>query len=151
VLTAALQDWLAARPKGPTGPGRPTVSGVRMPESGGLSSTSLLFEASWAGQATERRGCYVARMAPEASAVPVFPSYDLPAQFEVISRVAARCDIPLPKLRSASSTTSSGPGSAASGAGKGEVYGALASIHVPIPVDRFRFDSCTRSVRYLMV
>jgi hypothetical protein len=35
-------------------------------------------------------------MAPEASAVPVFPRYDLPAQFEVISRVAARCDVPLP-------------------------------------------------------
>jgi len=31
--------------------------------------------------------------------VPVFPSYDLPAQFEVISQVAARCDIPLPALR----------------------------------------------------
>ncbi len=31
--------------------------------------------------------------------MPVFPSYDLPGQFEVISQVAARCDIPLPALR----------------------------------------------------
>ena len=31
--------------------------------------------------------------------MPVFPRYDLPAQFEVISRVAARCDVPLPALR----------------------------------------------------
>jgi aminoglycoside phosphotransferase (APT) family kinase protein len=92
-LTAALQEWLAGRPGGP---GRPTVSGVRMPDSGGLSSTSVLFEASWAGAGT---GFYVARMAPEAGAVPVFPRYDLPAQFEVISRVAACSDIPLPKLR----------------------------------------------------
>jgi aminoglycoside phosphotransferase (APT) family kinase protein len=38
-------------------------------------------------------------MAPEPSAVPVFPRYDLPAQFEVISGVAACCDIPLPALR----------------------------------------------------
>jgi aminoglycoside phosphotransferase (APT) family kinase protein len=95
-LTAGLQDWLAGRS---AGPGRPTVSGVRMPDSGGLSSTSVLFEASWAGQGAESRGCYVARMAPEASAVPVFPSYDLPGQFEVISRVAACCDVPLPRLR----------------------------------------------------
>jgi aminoglycoside phosphotransferase (APT) family kinase protein len=92
-LAAALQEWLAGRP---AGPGRPTVSGVRLPESGGLSSTSVLFEASWAGAGT---GFYVARMAPEASAVPVFPRYDLPAQFEVISAVAASCDVPLPALR----------------------------------------------------
>jgi aminoglycoside phosphotransferase (APT) family kinase protein len=92
-LAAALQEWLAGRR---AGPGRPTVSGVRLPESGGLSSMSVLFEASWAGAGT---GFYVARMAPEASAVPVFPRYDLPAQFEVISRVAACCDVPLPALR----------------------------------------------------
>jgi aminoglycoside phosphotransferase (APT) family kinase protein len=98
-LTAALQDWLASRS---AGPGRPTVSNVAMPDSGGLSSTSVLFEASWPGEDTRgapRRGRYVARMAPEPSAVPVFPRYDLPVQFEVISRVAACCDIPLPRLR----------------------------------------------------
>jgi len=98
-LTAALREWLARRS---AGPGRPAVSEVRLPDSGGLSSTSLLFEATWAGQAGRgpgRHGCYVARMAPEASAVPVFPRYDLPAQFEVISAVAERCAIPLPALR----------------------------------------------------
>jgi aminoglycoside phosphotransferase (APT) family kinase protein len=95
-LTAALQAWLAGRPEGP---GRPTVSGVRMPDSGGLSSTSVLFEALWPDEDPRRRGAYVARMAPEASAVPVFPSYDLPAQFEVISSVARACDVPLPRLR----------------------------------------------------
>ena len=95
-LTAALQDWLAGRV---AGPGRPTVTGVGLPDNGGLSSTSVLFEASWPGESPPRRGRYVARMAPEPSAVPVFPRYDLPAQFEMISRVAACCDIPLPALR----------------------------------------------------
>ncbi|HTS97409.1 MAG TPA: phosphotransferase family protein [Streptosporangiaceae bacterium] len=95
-LTAALQDWLASRS---AGAGRPTLSAVGMPGNGGLSSTSVLFEACWPGQAPPRRGRYVARMAPEPSAVPVFPRYDLPVQFEVISRVAACCDIPLPALR----------------------------------------------------
>ena len=97
-LTAALQDWLASRS---AGPGRPVVSGVRMPDTGGLSSTSVLFEATWASAGTEQHGSYVARMAPEGSAVPVFPRYDLPAQFEVISRVATCCGIPLPKLERA--------------------------------------------------
>jgi aminoglycoside phosphotransferase (APT) family kinase protein len=98
-LTTALQDWLAGRT---AGQGRPTVSEVGMPGNGGLSSTSVLFEASWPGEGARgapRCGRYVARMAPEPSAVPVFPRYDLPVQFEVISGVAACCDIPLPTLR----------------------------------------------------
>src|SRR5262249_42525674 len=46
-----------------------------------------------------KQGAYVARMAPEASAGPVFPSYDLATQFEGIGQGAARCGIPLPALR----------------------------------------------------
>ena len=95
-LTAALQGWLDGLA---SEPGRPMVSGVRLPDSNGLSSTSLLFEVTWSGAGDQRRGSYVARMPPEASAVPVFPRYDLPGQFDVISRVAAGCDIPLPTLR----------------------------------------------------
>jgi aminoglycoside phosphotransferase (APT) family kinase protein len=95
-LGVALQDWLAARS---SGPGRPTVSRLRTPDTGGLSSTSVLFDVSWDGEGTEHGGSYVARMAPEGSAVPVFPRYDLPGQFDVISAVATRCDVPLPKLR----------------------------------------------------
>ena len=55
---------LARRPPGQ--PERPDVSGVRMPENGGLSSTSVLFEAAWSSGGTPHRGAYVARMAPEA-------------------------------------------------------------------------------------
>jgi aminoglycoside phosphotransferase (APT) family kinase protein len=92
-LAPVLESWLAGR----AGAGRrPVVTGVRVPDTGGLSSTSVLFEADWEAG---RHGAYVARMAPEASALPVFPGYDLPGQFEVISQVAARCDIPLPALR----------------------------------------------------
>ena len=95
-LTTALQDWLTDRLGRP---GQLTVSGVRTPGSGGLSSTSALFEASWISQGTRQGGAYVARMAPEDSAVPVFPRYDLAAQYEVIGQVAAHCGVPLPKLR----------------------------------------------------
>jgi aminoglycoside phosphotransferase (APT) family kinase protein len=107
-LTVALQNWLAGRLASSdqqsgsgqlAGSGQLRVSGVRMPDSGGLSSTSVLFEASWFSDGAQQHGAYVARMAPEAGAVPVFPSYDLATQYEVISQVAAGCDIPLPALR----------------------------------------------------
>ncbi len=95
-LTTALRDWLEAR-LGTDEP--PVISGVRMPEFGGLSSTSVLFEAQWTIKGKQNAGAYVARLAPESSAMPVFPSYDLPAQYKLISAVAERCSVPLPALR----------------------------------------------------
>src|SRR5258708_8776484 len=94
VLATALQTWLAGR-LGAT----PEISGVRVREFGGLSSTSVLFEAQWTSGGKHSSGSYVARMAPESSAVPVFPRYDLPGQFALIAQVAERCPVPLPTLR----------------------------------------------------
>jgi aminoglycoside phosphotransferase (APT) family kinase protein len=98
-LTAALQHWIARSDLPGALPGTPTVTEVRAPDSNGLSSTSVLFDVSWADGDSLQRGSYVARMAPEDDAVPVFPRYDLGTQYELISRVASRCDIPLPQLR----------------------------------------------------
>jgi aminoglycoside phosphotransferase (APT) family kinase protein len=95
-LAGALQDWLATKLALSE---RPTIRGVRMPSSGGLSSTSLLFEADWSSGGTPQRGAYVARMAPEQSAVPVFARYDLPGQYRLIEEVSKRCQVPLPRLR----------------------------------------------------
>jgi aminoglycoside phosphotransferase (APT) family kinase protein len=95
-LTAALQQWLETEARLP---GKPTVSGVRAPEGNGLSSTSVFFDVSFAGDDGVSTGSYVARMAPEDSALPVFPRYDLPGQYELIDRVAAACPIPIPQLR----------------------------------------------------
>jgi aminoglycoside phosphotransferase (APT) family kinase protein len=97
-LGPALHNWLVGRLDRP---GELAVSEVRTPTGGnGLSSTSVLFEASWLGPGgTRHTGAYVARLAPEDSAVPVFPSYDLSAQFEVISEVARRSTVAVPRLR----------------------------------------------------
>ncbi|HUC55883.1 MAG TPA: phosphotransferase family protein [Streptosporangiaceae bacterium] len=95
-LAAALRDWLGARLA--TGE-PPEITNVRMPESGGLSSTSVLFEAQWTLSDNKHSGAYVARLAPEQGAVPVFPKYDLPAQYELIRAVGDRCRAPLPALR----------------------------------------------------
>ncbi|HEX2323283.1 MAG TPA: phosphotransferase family protein [Streptosporangiaceae bacterium] len=95
-LAEALRGWLG-RKLALNEP--PVISGVRMPPSGGLSSTSLLFEAEWPSAGARQRGAYVARMAPEQSAIPVFPRYDLPGQFRLIDEVSKRCGVPLPALR----------------------------------------------------
>jgi aminoglycoside phosphotransferase (APT) family kinase protein len=101
-LAARLAGWLVAR-LNEAGQASPvsglTVRGPRLSRSGGLSSTSVLFEADWVSGGTDRHGAYVARLAPEASAVPVFPRYDLATQFEVISQVAAHSDVPVPAVR----------------------------------------------------
>ena len=97
-LGTALHDWLDGRLDGPQ---ELTVTEVRTPTGGnGLSSTSVLFEASWQGTGGARQaGAYVARLAPEDSALPVFPTYDLNTQYEVIAQVAQRSQVPVPKLR----------------------------------------------------
>jgi aminoglycoside phosphotransferase (APT) family kinase protein len=106
-LAEGLTGWLAARlgDVEQAAGGRPdavtglTVHSARFSGSGGLSSTSVLFEAGWVSGGAERHGRYVARLAPETSAVPVFPRYDLATQFQVISQVAARSDVPVPAVR----------------------------------------------------
>jgi aminoglycoside phosphotransferase (APT) family kinase protein len=70
------------------------VSDLAAPEGTGMSSETLLFEVELGGAS---RRC-VARLAPEADAVPVFPTYDLDRQHRVMSLVAERTDVPVPPL-----------------------------------------------------
>lgn len=62
----------------------------------GMSSETLLFEASWSEAAGRRVAQLVARVAPSPGDVPVFPSYDLPGQFRTIATVARLSDVPVP-------------------------------------------------------
>ena len=62
----------------------------------GMSSETLLFEASWEDAGGPRRADLVARVAPDPVDVPVFPSYDLPGQYRTIATVAERTDVPVP-------------------------------------------------------
>jgi aminoglycoside phosphotransferase (APT) family kinase protein len=108
-----LESWFTAR----LGPGaEPEVSGLDVPSSNGMSSDTVLFDLTHGGdgidgidgidrggadsgrggRATER---LVARLAPEASAVPVFPSYDFAMQFAVMRLVAERTGVPIPAPR----------------------------------------------------
>ncbi|ALG84016.1 phosphotransferase family protein [Gordonia phthalatica] len=88
-LRARLDAWLKTKAGDDA-----RVTAVTIPESNGMSSETLLAEASWDGE--DRR--LVVRVAPQADSDPVFPHYDLDGQFRVIEHVRAHSDIPLPRL-----------------------------------------------------
>src|SRR5262245_33531613 len=74
-LRDPLERWLRGKIGSTT-----RISDLSKPSDNGLSSETLLFDAEVAGQVTP---C-VARVAPTTEAVPVFPSYDVGQQFEVM-------------------------------------------------------------------
>ncbi|WP_067477820.1 phosphotransferase family protein [Nocardia amamiensis] len=94
-LAENLAHWLRAK----TGADHlPRVCGLSRPQSGGMSSTSILFDAEWSTAGRSERGSFVARMAPEAGSFPVFQTYDLATQYQVMAGVAAATDVPVPEL-----------------------------------------------------
>ena len=94
-LQRRLEAWLATRlPAG----AEPSVPELAVPEANGMSSETLVFDAEWSNGAGPRRRALVARLAPEPSAVPVFPRYDLERQFRVMREVAARTQVPVPTV-----------------------------------------------------
>ncbi|HEX2576173.1 MAG TPA: phosphotransferase family protein [Aquihabitans sp.] len=93
-LGRRIEAWLA----GTLSAGAdPSVCDVVKPEGNGMSSETLLFTARYAdgGAPVERR--FVARIEPELDKVPVFPTYDLRLQFDVMSLVSAATDVPVPE------------------------------------------------------
>ena len=90
-LRVALSEWLADAVPGAE------VMRVETPEANGMSSETLLVDATWpdaTGTSTQRR--LVARVAPDTEDIPVFPTYDLAAQFAVMGIVATHSDVPIP-------------------------------------------------------
>jgi aminoglycoside phosphotransferase (APT) family kinase protein len=92
-LAARLEAWLGGV-LGPESDAR--VIDVSSPDSNGMSSETILFTASSTedGERVLRR-C-VARMEPELDKVPVFPTYDLRMQFDVMRLVGSATDAPVP-------------------------------------------------------
>lgn len=64
----------------------------------GLSSETILIDAAWGEGSARRSEALVARVAPNDSDVPVFPSYDLLRQFETLRLVDQLTDVPVPKM-----------------------------------------------------
>jgi aminoglycoside phosphotransferase (APT) family kinase protein len=92
-LRANLEAWLATRlPAG----AEPRITAIEGTAANGMSSETLLLDAEWAERGDRRSRRLVARLAPGADDVPVFPRYRLDHQFEAIRLVAELTDVPVP-------------------------------------------------------
>jgi aminoglycoside phosphotransferase (APT) family kinase protein len=94
-LPAVMAQWLSTVSPGGARPGVTVESGV---DSTGMSSETIIMTARW--REDEPRGQkLVARVAPTSEDVPVFPTYRLDHQFEVVRKVAELTDVPVPNVR----------------------------------------------------
>jgi len=93
-LRARLRTWLAGRlPEGSD----PEISVSGPASQTGMSSETLLLDASWREGSRRRTASLVVRLAPDVCDVPVFPNYDLGKQFEALRLVRELTSVPVPK------------------------------------------------------
>ncbi|OBI40243.1 aminoglycoside phosphotransferase [Mycobacterium kyorinense] len=95
-VPAVMSQWLSTVMPGGVTPQVTVESGI---DANGMSSETLILTGRWDdhGAAVEQR--WVARVAPTAEDVPVFPSYRLDHQFEVMRLVGELTDVPVPLVR----------------------------------------------------
>ena len=94
-LRTRLRAWLATRlPDGAS----PQITSLEGTSANGMSSETLLFDATWTDRGAPREERLVARLAPDAHDVPVFPRYDLDRQFDTIRLVGELTDVPVPPV-----------------------------------------------------
>jgi aminoglycoside phosphotransferase (APT) family kinase protein len=96
VVRARLESWLVGRLQPGAGPKVPELGRT---STTGMSSETLLFEATWNDQGTPRVERLVARVAPDPADVPVFPNYYMDRQFEAIRLVGEISPVPVPRVR----------------------------------------------------
>ncbi|MDI9918812.1 phosphotransferase family protein [Rhodococcus sp. IEGM 1379] len=90
-LRERLERWMAGKvPAGSV----VTVADVTLPSANGMSSETILFDATWDGE----HHPLVARVAPAQSTMPVFPTYDLESQFRTMAQVREHSDVPVPSV-----------------------------------------------------
>lgn len=95
-LPTVMSRWLSTVLPVDANPEVIVESGV---DSTGMSSETIILTARWRqdGHPTEQK--LVARVAPAAEDVQVFPTYRLDHQFDVIRKVGELTDVPVPRVR----------------------------------------------------
>ncbi|MFG2499193.1 phosphotransferase family protein [Streptomyces sp. NPDC048441] len=88
-LARRLTAWLDTRLPGAK------ATGVRVPESNGMSSETLLFDIEH--PQPPLRACAL-RVAADPAAYTIFPVYDLPRQHRTMRLVAEHTDLPVPRV-----------------------------------------------------
>ena len=95
-LPARMAAWLTTvLPEG-ADPEVTLHSGV---DANGMSSETLIIDVDWTEGAERRHGEFVARVAPSAHDLPVFPSYALQDQYDAMRLVGELTDVPVPTVR----------------------------------------------------
>jgi aminoglycoside phosphotransferase (APT) family kinase protein len=96
VTRAALERWLGVvLPDG----AEPTIVGLDAPSTNGMSSETVLFDATWSDEGMRVDHALVARIAPDPVNVPVFPTYDLGRQAMTMQVVRELCpEVPVPRV-----------------------------------------------------
>jgi len=94
-LKHRLTHWLARHLPAAADP---RIATLDVPASNGMSSETVLFDATWRVDGAARTESFVARVAPDPSAVPVFPTYDLDRQFRVVRLVGETSSVPVPRV-----------------------------------------------------
>jgi aminoglycoside phosphotransferase (APT) family kinase protein len=102
-LATKLESWLATTLPSDA---HPSVGGIEGTSATGMSSETLLFDASWTEQGKQTRQRLVARLAPDAHDCPVFPSYDMERQAHVIALAGELTDVPVPRILGANNDPS---------------------------------------------
>ncbi len=90
-----LAGWLATLLPDGAEPEVVLHSGI---DANGMSSETLIFDATWTEDGTRSLHEYVARVAPAAEDFPVFPTYALEDQYEAMRIVAEVTDVPVPRV-----------------------------------------------------
>ena len=95
-VPALLSEWLSTVLPGGTKPEITVESGI---DSNGMSSETIILTGRWTedGRPVEQK--WVARVAPTEQDVPVFASYRLDHQFEVMRLAGELTDVPVPPVR----------------------------------------------------
>src|ERR1700694_4683852 len=95
-LPEVMSRWLSTVLPGGVTPQVTVASGV---DSNGMSSETIILTGRWDSDGQPQEQKWVARVAPTAQDVPVFSSYRLDHQFEVMRLVAEKTAVPVPRVR----------------------------------------------------
>ena len=95
-LPEQLSQWLASVLPERQAPQVTIENGV---DANGMSSETIMLTGRWDENGEPKEQKWVARVAPTADDVPVFSSYRLDHQFEVMRQVGELTDVPVPNVR----------------------------------------------------
>ncbi len=91
-----MSRWLSTVLPGGATPEITVESGV---DANGMSSETIILTGRWTADGQPQEQKWVTRVAPTTKDVPVFSSYRMDHQFDVIRLVQEKTDVPVPQVR----------------------------------------------------